>query len=80
MGPYCKYCHRRCFLTRTLATGKTILLATCTHGMAFDRANNGTGQDHTTAHNPITDRFPCQPGCTRCQVRATYPATLGEAL
>lgn len=50
MGPYCKFCGRRCFLLRVLIDGRSMLLATCERGMAHDREK--TGQDHLTAHNP----------------------------
>lgn len=53
MGPYCRYCNTRCFLTRVLADGRTMLLATCATGMEHDRAT--CGEDHTTAVNPVTD-------------------------
>ncbi len=53
MGPYCQYCDRRCFLLRVLPNGRTILLATCTSGMANDRAKCG-GHDHRTTVNAIT--------------------------
>ena len=53
MGPYCKYCRRRCFLLRVLADGRSMLLATCASGMAHDLA--AVGQTHETAVNPITD-------------------------
>lgn len=53
MGPYCKFCHNRCFLLRVLADGRGMLLATCTAGMAHDLA--AVGQTHETAVNPITD-------------------------
>lgn len=51
MGPYCKYCDRRCFVERLLPfTTGTLLMATCPQGMAHDRAV--TGHDHETAVNP----------------------------
>lgn len=53
MGPYCRYCNRRCFLQRVLLTGKSILLATCPAGMNHDLA--ATGETHETAVNPILD-------------------------
>lgn len=52
MGPYCKFCDRRCFLLRVLKDGRSMLLATCPPGMAHDRAR--VGEDHTTAVNPHT--------------------------
>lgn len=53
MGPYCRYCDRRCFLLRVLADGRSMLLATCEAGMAHDLAS--CGQTHETAVNPILD-------------------------
>lgn len=50
MGPYCRYCDRRCFLLRVLANGREVLLATCEGGMAHDLAS--CGQTHLTALNP----------------------------
>lgn len=57
MGPYCRFCDRRCFVERRLPddargrfAGKPIIMATCPAGMEFDRAQ--TGYDHTTAINP----------------------------
>ena len=50
MGPYCKFCDRRCFLLRVLTDGRSMLLATCPEGMKHDRES--CGQDHTTAFNP----------------------------
>jgi hypothetical protein len=52
MGPYCKYCDRRCFVPRVLAGGRSMLLATCAAGMEWDRQK--VGQDHTTAINPVS--------------------------
>lgn len=52
MGPYCRFCGMRCFVPRVLRDGKTMLLATCTLGMAHDR--EASGEDHTTAVNPMT--------------------------
>lgn len=63
-GPYCRYCDRRCFVSRTLPAdarwkpGETVHLATCLGGMEHDRQR--TGYDHTTATNPLGDR------CERC--------------
>lgn len=53
MGPYCNYCHTRCFLLRVLRDGRTMLLATCRAGMAHDL--EACGETHETAVNPITD-------------------------
>lgn len=52
MGPYCKFCDRRCFVPRVLSDGRSMILATCQGGMEHDRA--ACGQDHTTAQNPAT--------------------------
>lgn len=51
MGPYCNFCDKRCFVERRLPfkTG-TLLMATCSRGMAHDRAK--TAHDYTTAVNP----------------------------
>lgn len=51
MGPYCRYCDKRCFVERRLPfqTG-TLLMATCSRGMDHDRAE--TGHDFRTAVNP----------------------------
>jgi hypothetical protein len=51
MGPYCRFCDRRCFVLRALADGRHILLATCPDGMEHDRRK--CGQDYTTATNPL---------------------------
>jgi hypothetical protein len=53
VGPYCRYCDRRCFVARVLVTGQAVLLATCEAGKAHDRKQ--VGQDATTAVNPVTD-------------------------
>lgn len=58
MGPYCKFCDRRCFVNRVLGDGRSMLLATCAAGMDHDRW--AVGQDHTTALNPITDQAAVQ--------------------
>lgn len=51
MGPYCKFCDRRCFVPRVIpSTGKHQIMATCAAGAAHDRAV--TGYDHSTATNP----------------------------
>lgn len=51
-GAYCRFCGRRCFVDRTLPDFSwSGHLATCTEGMAHDRAV--TGYDHTTALNLI---------------------------
>ncbi len=52
MGPYCKFCDRRCFVPRTLADGRTLILATCQRGAEYDREQ--CGQDHETAIDPVT--------------------------
>lgn len=51
MGGYCRYCGRRCFLLRVTRDGRTLLLATCERGMAWDL--RVCGQTHETAVNPI---------------------------
>lgn len=51
MGPYCNYCQRRCFVPRVLKDGRSLIMATCTAGMEHDR--EATGEDHTTAINPV---------------------------
>jgi alcohol dehydrogenase class IV len=54
MGPYCRYCDHRCFVERRIPdTRTTVLLATCSAGMAHDRS--AVGHDHTTALNPRGD-------------------------
>lgn len=50
MGPYCKFCDRRCFVERHVPGSTVTILATCPRGMEHDRAM--TGYDHTTAINP----------------------------
>lgn len=50
MGPYCRFCDRRCFVERELPSGRRLLMATCPSGMDWDRQT--TGHDHTTAVNP----------------------------
>lgn len=52
MGPYCRYCDRRCFLYRVLPDGHGMLLATCAAGMAHDREQLD-GLDHTNTINPV---------------------------
>jgi hypothetical protein len=49
-GSYCRYCNHRCFVPRILPDGTRLHMATCSGGMAHDRAV--TGYDHTTARNP----------------------------
>ena len=55
MGPYCRYCGRRCFLDRVipggLLKGRSFLLATCALGMAHDLES--AGYTHETALNPV---------------------------
>jgi hypothetical protein len=62
MGPYCKFCDQRCFVLRTLADGRPMLLATCGHGMAYDRAS--CGEDYMTARNPATEPVEVAPATT----------------
>jgi hypothetical protein len=50
MGPYCRYCDRRCFVERILHDDQWSLLATCEAGMEHDRER--VGEDHVTARNP----------------------------
>lgn len=57
-GAYCRYCGSRCFVYRqVLNPGGEVRwaghLATCSGGMAHDRAS--IGADHTTAHNPLDE-------------------------
>jgi hypothetical protein len=56
-GAYCKFCDRRCFVSRVIPggplAGRSFHLATCPAGMAHDQA--ATGYTHLTAVNPITD-------------------------
>lgn len=58
MGPYCKFCDSRCFVSRVLRDGRSMLLATCARGAAHDRAK--VGKDHTTALNPVTQQAEVQ--------------------
>jgi glutathione S-transferase len=59
MGPYCKFCDRRCFVERYLTNGPNRIvqrwllfnMATCQAGMAYDQSI--TGQTHRTAINPV---------------------------
>lgn len=53
MGPYCRYCTRRCFLPRVLRNGKSMILASCVEGMDNDLAK--LGQNVLTAVNPTTN-------------------------
>jgi hypothetical protein len=64
MGSYCRYCQHRCFVVRILREGRSICLATCPAGMAWDRKVTG-GQDHTTTLNPITMRRDVTPDARR---------------
>ncbi len=56
MGPYCKFCDKRCFVPRIIPddggpwAGKHLILATCKLGMDHDR--KVTGHDHKTSINP----------------------------
>lgn len=56
-GPYCMYCHRRCFVLRVVPDGPSEgwegHMATCRKGMEHDR--KVTGHDHTTAVNPARE-------------------------
>lgn len=58
MGPYCKFCDRRCFVLRVLRDARSMLLATCARGMEHDRQE--IGEDHTTTLNPVTDQAEVQ--------------------
>lgn len=55
MGPYCKFCDRRCFVVRVVPDGPKKgwqgCMATCPEGMAFDRKMLA-GYDHGTSINP----------------------------
>lgn len=54
MGPYCKFCDRRCFVYRQVIVGGEVIwagaMATCPKGRAHDRARLGV--DIAGAHNP----------------------------
>lgn len=50
-GAYCQYCDHRCFVYRLVPGTHITHLATCSEGMAHDRAVLGV--DHTTAINPL---------------------------
>lgn len=58
-GAYCKFCDRRCFVSRTMPAdarwlpGAAVHLATCRLGMEHDREH--TGYDQTTAINPAVE-------------------------
>lgn len=47
MGPYCRFCGRRCFVERFVPGHYVTILATCRAGMEHDRKT--TGYDFTTA-------------------------------
>lgn len=58
MGPYCRYCGRRCFVVRVLPddangtwAGRSLAMATCADGMNHDRF--ATGYTHEDGRNPI---------------------------
>lgn len=52
-GAYCRYCDHRCFVDRIIPdTGRSVHLATCPEGMAYDR--QATGYDADTAVNPMS--------------------------
>jgi hypothetical protein len=51
MGPYCRYCDRRCFVPRVLRDGSTMLLATCGMGVIHD--DLACGETYMTARNPM---------------------------
>lgn len=79
MGPYCKFCDRRCFLERVLKNGRSVLLATCDAGMAHDL--KAAGETYLTAVNPITDPEAAAAlrvrTCRKCQATIA-PAGGGE--
>jgi len=51
VGPYCTFCHNRCYVYRVLPDGSwSGLMATCRPGMDFDQ--DQTGYTHETAVNP----------------------------
>lgn len=50
MGPYCRYCNNRCFVSRWIPGQGTILLATCGPGADHDKRE--TGYTAGTAVNP----------------------------
>jgi hypothetical protein len=58
MGPYCKFCDRRCFVDRvmpydaTWRPGEAVILATCPRGMEHSRETTG-GYDAEKAINPF---------------------------
>lgn len=57
MGPYCKFCGRRCFVVRVIPDGPrkgwSGCLATCQGGMTHDLKE--TGHTHLTAVNPVLE-------------------------
>lgn len=54
MGPYCRFCDRRCFVVRVIPDGPEAgwsgCMSTCVRGMVRDR--DRLGHDHRTAINP----------------------------
>lgn len=54
MGPYCKFCNRRCFVPRHLGAQGSLILATCETGAAHDL--KVSGYTYRTATNPVTGR------------------------
>jgi hypothetical protein len=71
VGPYCRFCGRRCFVYRVLADGRGMLLATCAEGMDWDRQQ--CGQAHTTATNPIPRGGQTADAILRAMATATKP-------
>lgn len=59
MGPYCRYCYRRCFVERVVPDGPQKgwrgLMATCRRGAEHDRKSTG-GYDHANSINPHQPR------------------------
>lgn len=64
-GAYCKYCDRRCFVSRQVIVGGHLVwaghMATCDSGKEHDR--KALGMDSETAHNPVWDGCTCPSVC-----------------
>lgn len=64
-GAYCKFCGRRCFVSRQVIVAGELLwsghMATCNEGKEWDRSK--IGMDADTAHNPIWDGCTCPNVC-----------------
>lgn len=76
MGPYCKFCNRRCFVPLPLGTppeivkayGSSTIIATCPAGQAFEKER--VGYCHDDIHQVLKARTAA---CTPSNFWSTEP-------